>query len=164
MHSRCSVSAAFLALALLYALALSMSMFNEFFDGSKPQFEQATVIEKGARLNPMPVAVLSLAPHSGNPYNIDVLDELSEKTKVGDVIQVVRSRGFLGKPWFQDKDFYLYLSGTRTIQGFLYFGVALFLSALWYANTKRALANRKLAALSLFPAYAISYGIFWVLP
>ena len=164
MHSRYSASTAFLDLALLYAFALSMSMFNEFFDGSKPQFEQATVIEKSTRLNPIPVAVLSLKSQSDTPYNIDVLDEFSEKIKIGDVIQVVRSGGFLGKPWFQDKDFYRYLSGTRTIQGFLYMGVALLLSILWYANTKRVLASRKIAALSLFRAYAISYGIFWMLP
>lgn len=164
LHSRNIATTFFMCVALVYAFALMMSMFNEFFDGSQPQFEQATVIEKSTRFTPMPVAVVSLKSLSGNPYPIDVLDKFSKKIKLGDVIDVVKSEGFLGKPWVQDKELYLFLHSTRTIQGFLYVGVALLLSILWYVNTKLALANCKMAALSLFTAYAIAYGIFWMLP
>jgi hypothetical protein len=164
MSPRNLVVTTFSALAVLYALALSFSMFNEYFDGSEPEFGEAIIVKKSTRFMPVPVEVLTLKPQVGDKYKIDVLDELSEKVKIGDLIVVARSSGFLRKQWIQDKDFYLYLSGTRNIQGGVYVLFAVFLSVVWYRLALRTSSHSTYALSSLAIAYAIAYCIFWLLP
>ncbi len=154
-----------LALGLIYALALLLSMFNEYFDKSQPSFEMATVVEKHTRFNPFPISVLELQLADGTQHQIDVLDELAQRVDVGTKLIVAKSKGFFSKTWLQDKEFYDELNGsTRILQGFPYIINAFFLSICWYIIAKIIFASsNKRALFSLVCAYLIAFGLFWFL-
>lgn len=158
--------AAFVLAGLLYALAVMLSLFNEYFDRSEAHFERATVIEKGERLMPFPVRVLALQSDAGGRYSIDVMTELSERISVGDKLDVAVSHGWLGKSWRMDKDLYFQLHGSRMrpIQSFIYVAIASIASVYWFRLARQIQLSERHAALSLLPAYLIAYAIFWLLP
>jgi hypothetical protein len=164
MMKRSAVTVIFVG--LLYALGLMASMFNQYFDRSEVHIERASVIENRERLMPFPVRVLTLQSDSGSRYSIDVPAELADKTTIGDKLDVVLSKGWLGKSWRMDKDFYIEIHGdhTRTLQGLVYVVMALILTVCWFGLARKIFPRAKYAALSVLPAYLTAYAIFWVLP
>ncbi len=155
---------AFLAVAIVYALALMYQMLNEFFDGSPPKTEYATVIAKRVRYNPVPISVLTVRNTSNLSYDVDVLPELAEKVSAGSQLKVVRQDGFFGKPWVQDEDFHSYLGGTRTIQGFMYLAFATVLAVFCFFMARRRFKTSSRATAALVAALVVAFGLFWVLP
>ncbi|MBX3653477.1 MAG: hypothetical protein KF686_04780 [Ramlibacter sp.] len=160
------VAATFIFAGLLYALGLMTSMFNQYFDRSEVHIERASVIENRERLMPFPVRVLTLQSDSGSRFNLDVPTELADKTAIGDRLDIVRSKGWLGKSWRMDKDFYIEIHGdrTRTIQGLIYVAMALVLSVCWFGLARKILPRASHAALSVLLAYLAAYAIFWIMP
>jgi hypothetical protein len=153
-----------LAIAAIYAIALMFQMFNEFFDKSAPLIEEAIVVQKFTRYNPVPIAVLRVRNANGAEYNLDVLDELASTLVPGAALGVVRKNGYLGKEWVQDREFYQFLNGTRTIQGFIYLAFAGFIVICWLFIAKKRFSSIAKATGSLFGGVLLAFGVFWLLP
>lgn len=152
------------AVMATYALALMYQMTNEFFDRSSPQVERVTVVEHKTRYNPIPIRVLTVKAHGGTAFELDVLDELAANARIGTELNVVRQSGLFGKQWVQDQEFHTDLSGTRTIQGFIYLAFGCVVATLWFFIARRRLHSSAKAGGSLLAAMLLAFGIFWVLP
>jgi hypothetical protein len=152
-----------LALGAIYAIALSIQSVNEFFDRSSPTVEKTTVVQKFTRYNPFPISVISVRNLEGAEYNVEVSDDLAAKLASGATMNVVRKKGFFGKEWVQDQEFYEYLNGTRTIQGFIYVAMASIIAAFWLFVARKRFKSLLAAMGSLLGAGAIAAGAYWFL-
>ena len=139
-------------------------MVNDCFDNSPRKTEEATVIAKRLRYNPIPISVVTVRNASNALYDVDVLDELAEKVTPGMQLTVARKAGFFGKQWVQDKKFHDVLSGTRTLQGFIYVAVAGLIAVCWFLVTKKRFESISRATASLIAALVLGFGMIWVLP
>lgn len=152
-----------LAAAAVYGMALIIQSCNEFFDTSSPAIDEAFVVKKFTRYNPIPISVISVRNTEGTEYNVDVLDDVAAKLARGASIRVIRKRGFLGKEWVEDEDFYEYLNGTRMFQGYFNVAIGGIIGVCWYFLAKRRLHSTLAAMASLLSAGAIAVGVYWFL-
>ena len=92
-------------LVLFLALSRALAYVNEYYGSETGITETHKVLEKGTRYVPIPVATLRLQSPIGHVQTIEVPDKLAKQVNAGDPVEIVRSRGALGREWLQDKEF-----------------------------------------------------------
>jgi hypothetical protein len=155
------VLAALLLFVLFLALARAFSFVNEYFGSETGITELHMVLSKGTRYVPIPVATLRLQSPCGELRSIEVPDSKSSSVKVGTEVEVVRSRGAIGRDWFQDKEFYEELKGGRRIQGIPYAAVLLMFAFFIYKQMQVVGASRRTAAFCLPAVVGLAYALFY---
>jgi hypothetical protein len=148
-------------ITLCYALALSISMLNQYLDRSPPHEIAATVDTKFTRHNPFPIDMLRVRLEGGYHANIAVLKETWSQLGIGSRIDVVEKRGWLSKKWYQDKAFYESLESGRPFQGVIHIGFAVLFMYLCFGMTRRLFPVRT-AGLITVVSVIIAFSYFAV--
>ncbi len=151
------------ALAITYFFWLGFKTINQHLDKSPPEPLQSVVVQQFTRYNPIPIRVTEVKGSDGILYDVDVRNSTANQLSKGSPLTIVRKRGFFGRPWAQDKDFYESLEKSRPLQATVAIALFFLLIVSWLGQSVKLKAIVPGAA-ALCVSLLASFAVFRFLP